>query len=84
MPFYRPIKDIKPKKTRLRMIAGLKALRMQMDEEMPHKTKDSTLILGTWNIRNFDDNRFMSDHLPLWVELEIDFSDKYLDYLETL
>lgn len=62
MPFYRPIKDIKPKKTRLRMIAGLKALRMQMDEEMPHKTKDSTLILGTWNIRNFDDNRFMSGH----------------------
>ena len=62
MPFYRPIKDIKPKKTRLRMLAGLKALRMQMDEEMPHKTKDSTLILGTWNIRNFDDNRFMSGH----------------------
>jgi len=25
----------------------------------------------------------MSDHLPLWVELEIDFSDKYLEYLST-
>jgi exonuclease III len=25
----------------------------------------------------------MSDHLPLWVELEIDFSDGYLDYLST-
>jgi exonuclease III len=25
----------------------------------------------------------MSDHLPLWVELEIDFSDSYLDYLNT-
>lgn len=23
----------------------------------------------------------MSDHLPLWVELEIDFSDAYLEYL---
>ena len=58
MPFYRPIKDIKPKKTRRRMITGPETLRMQMDEEMPHKTKESTLILGTWNIRNFDDNRF--------------------------
>ena len=25
----------------------------------------------------------MSDHLPLWVELEIDFSDRYLEYLRT-
>ena len=25
-----------------------------------------------------------SDHLPLWVELEIDFSDSYLAYLKTL
>jgi len=25
----------------------------------------------------------MSDHLPLWIELEIDFTDKYLEYLET-
>jgi exonuclease III len=25
----------------------------------------------------------MSDHLPLWVEIEIDFSDGYLDYLGT-
>jgi hypothetical protein len=25
----------------------------------------------------------MSDHLPLWVELKIDFSDRYLDYLST-
>ena len=25
----------------------------------------------------------MSDHLPLWVELEIDFSNEYLEYLST-
>ena len=62
MPFYKPIKYIKPKKTRRRILSGLKALRMQMDEEMPHKTRDSTLILGTWNIRNFDDNRFMNGY----------------------
>jgi hypothetical protein len=56
------------------MLAGLKALRMQMDEEMPIKPKTPR----EW--RTFHG----SDHLPLWVELEIDFSDKYLDYLETL
>jgi exonuclease III len=62
MPYYRPIKYIKPQKTRRRILSGLKALRMQIDEEMPHKTRDSTLILGTWNIRNFDDNRFMNGY----------------------
>ena len=25
----------------------------------------------------------MSDHLPLWVELQIDFADRYLEYLNT-
>ena len=25
----------------------------------------------------------MSDHLPLWVELKIDFSNEYLTYLST-
>jgi len=25
----------------------------------------------------------MSDHLPLWVELKIDFSNEYLNYLGT-
>ena len=151
MPYYKPIREIKPKKTRLRTLSGLKRLRAQLDQEIPRKTRDSTLVLGTWNIRNFDDNRFMnghrstedlhyiaeiisrfdvlavqeicdsiypleklmdflgkhydyiitdvaegrggndewrtfhgSDHLPLWVELEIDFSGAYLDYLATL
>ncbi|MCI5142050.1 MAG: endonuclease, partial [Candidatus Electrothrix sp. ATG1] len=26
----------------------------------------------------------MSDHLPLWVEVEIDFSERYLEYLRTI
>ena len=25
-----------------------------------------------------------SHHLPLWVEIEIDFSEKYLEYLKTI
>jgi hypothetical protein len=28
--------------------------------------------------------RQMSDHLPLWVELKIDFSDRYLEKLERM
>ena len=58
IPYYKPIKKIRPKKSRLRTLAGLTRLRLQLENEMPQKTKHSTLILGTWNIRNFDDNRF--------------------------
>ncbi|NQU20546.1 MAG: hypothetical protein HQ567_04635 [Candidatus Nealsonbacteria bacterium] len=60
MPYYKPIKDVTPKKTRHRILSGLDALRRQLATEMPQKTRDATLILGTWNIRNFDDNRFAS------------------------
>lgn len=62
MPHYKPIKEIKPKTKRLKTIAGLENLRTQLDEEMPQKTRNSTLVLGTWNIRNFDDNRFCNGH----------------------
>lgn len=62
MPYYKSIKNIEPKAMRLRTLSGLKRLRAQLDEEMPRKTRDATLVLGTWNIRNFDDNRFMSGY----------------------
>ncbi len=62
MPYYKPIRDIEPKETRIRTLSGLKKLRAQLDDEMPQKTRNATLILGTWNIRNFDDNRFMNGH----------------------
>lgn len=48
------------KSVRKRTISGLKRIRAQMDTEMPRKTRDATIVLGTWNIRNFDDNRFGS------------------------
>lgn len=60
MPYYVPLKRLTPKKAKARTIAGLRRLRTQLDAEMPQKTRDSSLILGTWNIRNFDDNRFNS------------------------
>ncbi len=57
MPFYQSIKWM-PVNMRARTLAGLAKLRIQLDAEMPGKTRAKTLILGTWNIRNFDDNRF--------------------------
>lgn len=62
MPFYKPIRNLEPKKVRTRTLTGLKRLRSGLDKAIPEKTRDSTLILGTWNIRNFDDNRFMNGH----------------------
>lgn len=58
MPFYKPLKRQDPN-NRNRTIAGIKRIREQFnDENFPQKTYDKSLILGTWNIRNFDDNRF--------------------------
>ncbi len=62
VPSYKSISDITPKKFRQRVLAGLKRLRAQLDMEMPQKTRDKTLILGTWNIRNFDDDIFLNGH----------------------
>lgn len=61
MPFYSRLKYFS-KLERDRTLAGLIRLRKQLDSELPKRTRDSTLIIGTWNIRNFDDNRFMNGH----------------------
>lgn len=61
MPYYYGIKRM-PKDMKERTLEGLKRLRGQLDKEMPLKTRSATLVLGTWNIRNFDDNRFMTGY----------------------
>ncbi|GLB50484.1 endonuclease/exonuclease/phosphatase family protein [Neptunitalea lumnitzerae] len=58
MPFYKDLKNL-PKEDRLRIIDGLQRMRAQLiDVNFPHKKAAKSLILGTWNIRNFDDDRF--------------------------
>lgn len=58
MPYYSPLKKLLPS-DRNRTIEGLQRLRQQLEnEKFPKKKTSSTLILGTWNIRNFDDDRF--------------------------
>lgn len=42
---------------KLRTLDGLQRLREGLKAAIPGRTA-STLLLGTWNIRNFDDNRF--------------------------
>lgn len=57
MPFYPSIRRM-PGDMKARTLAGLKRLRKQLDKELPTRTVTDTLLLGTWNLRNFDDNRF--------------------------
>ena len=57
MPFYPSIRKMSAD-MRKRTLSGLKRLRKQLDNEIPERKVTETLLLGTWNIRNFDDDRF--------------------------
>jgi endonuclease/exonuclease/phosphatase family metal-dependent hydrolase len=57
MPYYKPIKQIRDKEERLRVLDKLLLLRSQLDKQIPQKTATDTLLLATWNIREFKDNR---------------------------
>lgn len=58
MPYYKGLKNLS-KADRKRIVAGIQRLRKQFDDvNFPSKKTTESLILGTWNIRNFDDDRF--------------------------
>ena len=61
MPFYSEIRRMRTN-MKARTLSGLKRLRAQLNRELPVKTRTKTLVLGTWNLRNFDDNRFMTGY----------------------
>jgi hypothetical protein len=55
MPFYYQIKDTpEGRRTALR----LRRLRAQLSSEIPPKSLDETLLLATWNIREFDSAKY--------------------------
>jgi len=54
---YSTIKRIRDVTERNRVVDKLLALRAQLDRQIPAKTADDTLLLATWNIRAFGDNR---------------------------
>lgn len=58
MPFYFPIKWNFDEADRQRTARRLLALREQIKAEIPRRTVNDTLLLATWNIRDFDSNKF--------------------------
>ena len=56
MPYYYPLKKMN-KDERLRTTDNLLKLRSQLDAEIPQKTATDTLLLATWNIREFSGKR---------------------------
>ncbi|MDH6306596.1 endonuclease/exonuclease/phosphatase family metal-dependent hydrolase [Parabacteroides sp. PF5-5] len=57
MPYYHPIRKIADTEERLRVVERLLLLRRQLDREIPQKTAEESLLLATWNIREFGNNR---------------------------
>ena len=57
MPYYTPIQSIPDEETRRRLIEKLLQLRAQMDRQIPQKTAADTMLLATWNIREFGANK---------------------------
>ena len=57
MPYYYPIKTIRDKEVRQRVIDRLLLLRRQMDEQIPQKTEADTMLIATWNIKEFNNKR---------------------------
>ncbi len=52
MPFYQQLSNNSP--AGKRTLERILQLRQQLDEEIPQKTAEKTLLLATWNIREFD------------------------------
>lgn len=58
MPYYPGLKQIKDPAVRRRTIDGLKRLRPALSANVPSRTATDTLLLSTWNIREFDSGRY--------------------------
>jgi len=57
MPDYRLL-DPMSVQDRARVTAGLERLRAALDEQLPAKTLDATMLLATWNIRELDSTKY--------------------------
>ena len=60
---YTYLKEIRDLTERKRTIEHLKDLRIQLDDEIPVKKAENSLLLATWNIRQFSDNRHQESYL---------------------
>jgi exonuclease III len=57
MPYYKPLNGHQPEDEKKRIIEKLLLLRSRLKEEIPEKKASETLLLATWNIREFGGNR---------------------------
>ncbi|MBV8273075.1 MAG: endonuclease/exonuclease/phosphatase family protein [Cupriavidus sp.] len=58
MSGYEGIEHIADPQTRTRTIEGVTRLRQALSAEIPTRTATDTLLLATWNIREFDSGKF--------------------------
>lgn len=57
MPMYWKLKYA-AEADRKRSVKSLQRLRKQLDKEIPPRSLEDTLLIATWNIRDFDSNKF--------------------------
>ena len=69
---YAGLRQIEDRQVRTRTIEGLKRLRQALAGAVPAKTMTDTLLLATWNIREFDSGKdgYRSDE-PYYYIAEI-------------
>ena len=58
MTYYAGLRQITDREVRTRTIDGLKQLRRALADAVPAKTTTDTLLLATWNIREFDSGKY--------------------------
>ena len=58
MPFYKNLRKKESKHFANRTIEHMLTLRTQLRKDVPARTLRDTLLLATWNIRDFDSNKF--------------------------
>lgn len=68
MPQYYHLKRI-PAAQRARVVGNLERLIAQLDRDVPDKDSELTLLLGTWNIRNFGKVRRLPESLMYITEI---------------
>ena len=91
MASYKKIKKIEDDSAKARVVERLLALREQLHAQVPEKTATQTLLLATWNIREFGEGRIQEslyyiaeviDHFDLVVIQEV--NSKELGGLESV
>ena len=91
MASYKKIKKIEDDSVKVRVVERLLDLRKQLSAQVPEKTATQTLLLATWNIREFGENRLTEsfyyiaeiiDHFDIVVIQEL--NSKELGGLESV